>query len=236
MRASSVGRFFPWAGRAVVCLLLVVGVYFAARQFVATIERVGAPSAVAMLAASDAVAPQAVRRAEDVCSAGLEQARTADALRYCGMIGLVDLPGATPSEQADRYRQSVEFLKASLDRSPFNGATWLYLAVAMQAMGDRANAAEAFDTSYEVDAIAAGMAGMRVSIGLGMLDALKPITLWSLDAEIQSLGRRNIRYLHGLARTPGQLQYVATTLMVDPPLFARFMREVNAPPPGVARR
>jgi len=236
MRALSLGAPISWAGRALLCLVLVVGVYFAGHQFAATIERVGAPSAVSLLAAGDVLTPQMSSRIDNVCSANLELARTAEALRYCGMIQLVTRPGIAPDEQAARYRQSVEFLKTSLDRSPFNGATWLYLAVAMQAMGDRANAAEAFDTSYEVDAIAAGMAGMRVSIGLGMLDALKPITLWSLDAEIQSLGRRDMRYLHGLARTPGQLQYVATTLMVDPQLFARFMRVVNAPPPGVARR
>ena len=235
MRVPPVAQFIPWVGRASLCLLLLVGAYFAGRQFVATIERVGAPPALELVASADVLAPQAMRRADNVCAHSLELLPSAEALRYCGMIQLAAFAAPEPADRQERRQHAIQYFNESLDRAPLHGATWLYLASAYLAAGDHAAAAEAFDTSYEVDAIAAGMAGMRVAIGLGLLDILKPITRWSLDAEIQSLGKRNPAYLKDLARTPEQLHYVASTLMVNPPVFARFMRAVNAPPPGVRR-
>jgi tetratricopeptide (TPR) repeat protein len=235
MRAPPLAKFIPWVGRASLCLLLLVGAYFAGRQFVATVERVGAPPALELVGSARALAPQAMRRADSVCTRSLELVPSAEALRYCGMIQFAAFSSPAPADRQERRQHAVQYFNKSLNRAPLHGATWLYLASAYLAEGDHAAAAEAFDTSYEVDAIAAGMAGMRVAVGLGMLHALKPITRWSLDAEIQSLGNRNPAYLKELARTPEQLHYVASTLMVNPPAFARFMRAVNAPPPGVRR-
>jgi hypothetical protein len=215
--------------------ILLAGVYFASREFSAIVERVGAPSPVSALTVDSRIAPQAARRMDGVCADTLASKPTAEALRYCGLVQLVDRPDETQEQRLARYATGADYLEGSLNRSPFNGATWLYLATAELAHGDRAAAADAFDTSYEVDAIAAGMTGMRLGVGLKMLDALSPITRWSLDSEIVTLGTRNPRYLLYLAKTSNRLRYVASALGADPQVLARFIRIVREPPPGVRR-
>lgn len=222
-------------GRVSLCALFLVAALFAGRQFAATIERVGGPAPLTLLTMAGSLTEQASRRMDSVCESSVAMLRTADSLRYCGLAELVDRPLATKAEQTDRYRNAVTLLEASLDRSPFNGVTWLYLSAAHLALGERDAAARVFDTSYEVAPIAAGMAGMRLGMGFNMLDALDPITLMSLDSEVLLLGSRDVRYLHDLAKATNQIPYVASVLTVDLKIFARFMRIVRQPPPGVRR-
>ena len=235
MSARSIERFAAPAGRIALCALFVVALLFAARQFAATIERVGGPAPLSLLTVASSLTEQASRRMDDVCTSTIEMLRTADSLRYCGLTELVDRPGETPAEQVRRYHQAVDYIDASLDRSPFNGITWLYLAAAHLALGDRDAAAQSFDTSYEVAPIAAGIIGMRLGIGFDLLDALEPITLMSLDSEVILLGSRNLQLLYNVARSTGRLAYVASVLTTDLRTYARFMRIVRAPPPGIRR-
>jgi hypothetical protein len=79
------------------------------------------------------------------------------------------------------------------------------------------------------------MQGMRLGIGLSMVETMKPITLMSLDSEIITMGRKNPRYLLDLAKSTNQLRYVASALTADLQIFARFMRIVREPPPGARR-
>lgn len=235
MRARPMGRLVAWGGRASLCALFLVALAFAGRQFAATIERVGGPAPLTLLSAGGVLAPQASRRLDSVCQSTTEIMRTADSLRYCGLGELVGRPGATEAEMSERYGRAVAYLQESLDRAPFNGITWLYLTAAHLARGDRAAAAESFDTSYEIAPIAVSMQGMRLGIGLSMVETMKPITLMSLDSEIITMGRKNPRYLLELAKSTNQLRYVASALTADLQIFARFMRIVREPPPGARR-
>ena len=235
MRVRPVRWILAPVGRALLCVLFLVGAYFAARQFGATVERVGGPSPVVALTSGGSLTPQASRRMDGVCEATVASMRTADSLRYCGLIQMVERPGETGEERASRYAAGADYLEQSLNRSPFSGVTWLYLATAHLAHGDSGAAAKAFDTSYEVDAIAAGMVGMRIGVGLNMLSVLGPITKWSLESEILMLGTRDPAYLYYMAKAANRLRYVAAALAADPQVFARFVRIARAPPPGVRR-
>jgi hypothetical protein len=222
-------------GRAFLFVLFMAGVFLCGQQVLATVERVGAPSPLVSLVSGAQLTPQASRRMDGVCEFALERLRTAESLRYCGLIQLVERPGEGPSQRKERYTVGAEYLRDSLNRAPFSGITWLYLAQALAGQGDLAGAAAAFDSSYSVDAVAAGMAGMRVSVGLGMVDMLRPITRWSLDTEIILLAGRNPRQLIEIGKSHGRMRYIATALAADPQLLARFIRLVRAPPPGVRR-
>ena len=234
-RARSTKRTVAWIGRLCLCVLFVTAAVFTGRQFAATIERVGGPAPLMILSAPGELTPQASRRMDSICSETAESLPTAESLRYCGLANLVDRPGATDADKAQRYAASVDYLKRSLDRAPYDGITWLYLAAASLAEGDRANAAESFDTSYEVAPIAVGMQGMRLGIGLSMVDTLPPITRMSLDSEVVMLGTRDARYLYRIAEATGQIRYVAGALTADLPTFARFVRIAREPPPGIRR-
>ena len=235
MHVRSVREIVALTGRAFLFVLFAVGVFLSGQQVLATVERVGAPSPLAALVSGGSLTPQASRRMDSVCEFALERLRTAESLRYCGLIQLVERPGEGEVQRGGRYAAGAGYLRASLDRSPFSGITWLYLAQALAGQGDAAGAAAAFDSSYSVDAVAAGMAGMRVSIGLGMVDMLRPITRWSLDTEIILLAGRDPRQLIEIGKSRGRMRYIATALAVDPQLLARFIRLVRAPPPGVRR-
>jgi hypothetical protein len=235
MRALPAERYFAAGGRAFLFALFAIAAFFAARQFAATVEQAGGPAPLILLSAGGVLAPQASERLDSACGSTLDIRRTAESLRYCGLANLVARPDATDAERAERYGRAVGFLEESLDRSPFSGITWLYLTAAHLAVGDREAAAESFDASYEVAPIAVGMQGMRLGIGLSMVEAMKPITLMGLDAEIIMLGRRNPRYLFQIAQSTNQLRYVASALTADLQIFARFMRIVREPPPGIPR-
>jgi hypothetical protein len=222
-------------GRVVLCVLFLVGTYFTSLIFVATIERVGAPSPLAVMTTNGSITPQASRRMDSICADALQTMPTAESLRYCGLAEMIARPGVAAAETAERYGRAVGYLEGSVNRSPFNGITWLYLAAANVAAGNMEAAAEAFDTSYEVSPIAVGMQGMRLGVGFSILDSLKPITLMSLESEILMLGARNPRYLVQLAKSSNRLRYVASTLTAEPKLFTRFMRIVREPPPGLRR-
>ena len=235
MRAGPMGLHLGMVGRAFLSVLFVIALGFAVRQFAATVERVGGPAPLTILTSSGTLTPQASRRMDMVCDSTLAMLRTADSLRYCGLADLVDRPEPDETGQDVRYARAVTYLQESLDRSPFNGITWLYLTAANIAKGDREAAAESFDTSYEIAPIAVSMQGTRVSFGLKILDALKPITRLSLDSEIVMLGTRDPRYLFQLAKSTNRLRYVASALTADLQIFARFMRIVRQPPPGIRR-
>ncbi len=235
MRARPRGRIVTLGGRVFICALFLVALAFAGREFAATIERVGGPAPLTLLSAGGTLTPQASRRLDAVCEATLDISRTADSLRYCGLADLVARPGDTEAETSDRYARAATYLEDSLNRSPFSGITWLYLTAAHLAKGDAEAAAESFDTSYEIAPIAVSMQGMRLGIGLNMIESMKPITLMSLDSEIIMMGRRDPRYLHSLAKSTNQLRYVASALTADLEIFARFMRIVREPPPGIRR-